>query len=218
MEPRLDAAGLHRTGAGGRPVRHGRGQGLREGAAPSDHPPVLPGRWRGFPPGPAAARLRRRRADFRRGPNAGDRGRLRPRRGRLEPARGAAHVRRGASPRCLLDRERYHLTGPGGEMVRARDGLLFPNENRGAVELLLVPYDGGEPRVLIDGARQALSAASAGDTVVATVTDPSSWGDLLVRVGNGPERRLTDWSGTFASTVDIRLLEEITATAPDGYD
>src|SRR6266540_2878671 len=54
MEPRLDAAGLHRTGAGGRPVRHGRGQGLREGAAPSDHPPVLPGRWRGFPPGPAA--------------------------------------------------------------------------------------------------------------------------------------------------------------------
>jgi len=122
-----------------------------------------------------------------------------------------------ASPRCLLDRERYHLTGPGGEMVRARDGLLFPNENRGAVELLLVPYDGGEPRVLIDGARQALSAASAGDTVVATVTDPSSWGDLLVRVGNGPERRLTDWSGTFASTVDIRLLEEITATAPDGY-
>jgi dipeptidyl aminopeptidase/acylaminoacyl peptidase len=122
-----------------------------------------------------------------------------------------------ATPRRLLDRERYHLTGPGGELVAARDGLLFPNEHRGAVELLLVPYDGGEPRVLLDGARQVLSAASAGDTVVAMSTDPSSWGDLLVWTGDGPERRLTDWSGGFRSTVDVRPLEEVTGTASDGY-
>src|SRR5262249_35737732 len=70
-----------------------------------------------------------------------------------------------AAPRPLLDRERYHLTGPGGEIVAAPDGLLFPNENRGAVELLLVPYEGGEPRVLLDGARQAVAAAAAADVV-----------------------------------------------------
>jgi dipeptidyl aminopeptidase/acylaminoacyl peptidase len=127
------------------------------------------------------------------------------------PVDGSAPARR------LMDHERYHLTGPGGQIVGGRDGLLFPNENRGAVELLEVPYDGGEPRVLLDGARQVLSVASAGDTVVAMVADPASWGDLVVRVADGPQRRLTDWSATFSSTVDIRAQEELTATAPDGY-
>jgi dipeptidyl aminopeptidase/acylaminoacyl peptidase len=129
----------------------------------------------------------------------------------------AVPVDGSAPPRMMLDRKRYHLTGPGGEIVAAPDGLLFPNENRGAVELLLVPYQGGEPRVLLDGARQAVAAAAAADVVVAVVTDGSSWGDLVVRVGDGPERRLTDWSAEFASTVDIRALEEVTASAPDGY-
>jgi dipeptidyl aminopeptidase/acylaminoacyl peptidase len=46
----------------------------------------------------------------------------------------------------LTDRERYHLAFPGGHIEPHKDGVLFPNEVRGAVELLLVPYDGGESR------------------------------------------------------------------------
>jgi dipeptidyl aminopeptidase/acylaminoacyl peptidase len=124
----------------------------------------------------------------------------------------------GSAPaRPLLDRERYHLAGPHGEIARAPGGVLFPNENRGSVELLLVPYGGGEPEVLLDGARQVIGAAWGGDALVASETSPSSWGELVARVGTGPERRLTDWGAGFRSTVDIRPQEEITGTAPDGY-
>jgi dipeptidyl aminopeptidase/acylaminoacyl peptidase len=129
----------------------------------------------------------------------------------------AVPVDGSAAPRPLLDRERYHLANPGGEIVTAPGGVLFPNENRGAVELLLVPYEGGDPRVLFEGPRQVVGAASGGDAVVATAVDPTSWGDLVVRTASGTERKLTDWSASFGSTVDVRPQEEITATAPDGY-
>jgi dipeptidyl aminopeptidase/acylaminoacyl peptidase len=144
----------------------------------------------------------------------------------LGPARRDATIRNhvvwsvpldGSEPaRRLLDQERYHVPFREGRLVATAEGLVFQNENRGAIEVLLVPYPGGEPKVLLDGPRQATGVAVAGDTLVAVVTDPASWGELVVRRGDA-ERRLTKWNEPFASTVDIRPQEEITGTAPDGY-
>src|SRR6185436_15952475 len=53
------------------------------------------------------------------------------------PSDGSAPARR------ITDEERYSLAYPGGVLEPVEDGVLFGNEVRGGVELLLVPYDGG---------------------------------------------------------------------------
>ncbi|HUJ05935.1 MAG TPA: S9 family peptidase [Streptosporangiaceae bacterium] len=92
------------------------------------------------------------------------------------------------------------------------NGVLVGSEHRGAVELLLVSYDAGEPERLLSGQRQVGGAASAGSVLVAAVTDPGSAGELIA-VADGSERQLT----SFAGVPSPRPLEELTATAPDGY-
>jgi dipeptidyl aminopeptidase/acylaminoacyl peptidase len=119
------------------------------------------------------------------------------------------------APRRLTDAERYNLAEPGGQIAMAPDGVLFPNENRGAVELLRVPFDGGAPQPLLSGERQVMFAAGAADVVVAGVAGPGSWGELVVRDPDGGERVLSDWGAGF--DVEIRPQEEISASAPDGY-
>lgn len=110
----------------------------------------------------------------------------------------------------LTDRERYNLAYPGGRLQPVADGVVFANENRGGVELLLAPYTpGAEPRVVLGGGeRQVVGADVRGDVVAATITDPSSWGELYVG-----ERRLSSWNDGFPALP----MEEVTATAPDGY-
>jgi dipeptidyl aminopeptidase/acylaminoacyl peptidase len=120
-------------------------------------------------------------------------------------------------PQRLLDQGNYHAAHDAGQIVARADGVLFPNERRGAVELLLVPYDGSAPRVVLGGERQVVAAASVGETVVATVTDPGSWGELVVATGEGSERRLTDWSAPYRATVPVAAQRELTTSAPDGY-
>jgi dipeptidyl aminopeptidase/acylaminoacyl peptidase len=143
----------------------------------------------------------------------------------------------GGQPRRLTDPERYGLTAPDGEIVATPDGVLFLNENRGAVELLRQPLAGGEPEVLaggepevlagggpevlaggepevlVDGPRQVLGVGTAAGTTVVTVTEPGSWGELGV-AERGTVRRLTEWN---TSVAPVQSQEEITATAPDGY-
>jgi dipeptidyl aminopeptidase/acylaminoacyl peptidase len=122
------------------------------------------------------------------------------------PAAGGTAVR-------LTDAERFGLASPGGTITPVADGVLFANEHRGRVQLLRVPYDGGTPVLLIDGDRQVLGADLRGDVLVATIADPGTWGEL-VRV---PDQPLTTFNKDFAAAVDIRGMEEIEATAPDGY-
>jgi dipeptidyl aminopeptidase/acylaminoacyl peptidase len=118
----------------------------------------------------------------------------------------------GGEPVRLTDEERYNLSMHGG-IVAVEDGVLFPNEYRGAVQLLLVPYDGGTPRVLLDGQREVHAADRAGGTLVATVADQHTWGEVVT--GSGAV--LTNFSEDFRSTAGIRPLTEIEAVAPDGY-
>jgi dipeptidyl aminopeptidase/acylaminoacyl peptidase len=118
----------------------------------------------------------------------------------------------GGAPRPLLDAERYGITSPDNNTVITPDGVLFLSENRGAVELLRMPYAGGEPEALVNGERQVLGVAAAGGTIVVTLTDPTTWGDLAVVTPDGP-RVLTDWN----RDSPVLAQEELGATAPDGY-
>jgi dipeptidyl aminopeptidase/acylaminoacyl peptidase len=119
-----------------------------------------------------------------------------------------------AQPRQLTDPERHGLGAPEGEAVVAPGGVLLLNENRGALELLRLPFDGGEPQVVVDGERQVLGVAAAGDRIVVSVADATTWGELAVVEPGRGLRTLTGWN---AGHAPVMAQEEINATAPDGY-
>jgi dipeptidyl aminopeptidase/acylaminoacyl peptidase len=117
-----------------------------------------------------------------------------------------------APPVRLTDAETIHLLRDSG-IEPTPDGVLACAEHRGAVELLLVRYDGGrEPERLLTGRRQVEGVAYSPSALVAAVADPASRGEL-VAVSDGTERQLT----SFAAIASPHPMEEITATAPDGY-
>ena len=116
-----------------------------------------------------------------------------------------------APPRRLTDAETVHLVR-GSTIEASQHGALVAAERRGAAELLLVPYDGGEPQTLMSGQRQVEGIAHTDSTIVATVADPGTCGELVARA-DGTERPLT----SFAAIPAPLPLAEITATAPDGY-
>jgi dipeptidyl aminopeptidase/acylaminoacyl peptidase len=122
----------------------------------------------------------------------------------------------GGTPRRLTDQEAHTLANPGGMIARAPDGMLFTGEHRGAVRLLLVPYDGAEPICLVGGERHVIGAATAGGRVVVTVADSRRPGELAVVEGSSLHT-LTSFNDRFANEVGVRPMVEVTGTAPDGY-
>ncbi|WP_432829577.1 S9 family peptidase [Dactylosporangium sp. CA-092794] len=114
----------------------------------------------------------------------------------------------GGPARPLLDPAEFHLAMPGGTLEVSPDGALFANERRGAVQLLLVPFDGGPHRVLVDGERQVAGFDSAGGVLASTIAGTADWGEVYCG-----DRRLT----AFSAGVEALGQTEITATAPDGY-
>lgn len=117
----------------------------------------------------------------------------------------------------LTDEERFELaTQAAVPLVPVDDGVLGCFERRGAVELHAVPYDGSEPKPLLEGSRQATGCDAAAGVIAATVTDPNTAGELLV-LRNGQERTLTSFGAELAEHGDIHPMDEIEATAPDGY-
>lgn len=115
-------------------------------------------------------------------------------------------------PRRLSDAQAVHLV-PGGTIETTQDGALVAAERRGAVELLLVPYDGGEPDTLMSGQRQVEGIARTESIVVVAVAGPGTCGELIV-LADGTERPIT----SFAAVISPLPPAEITATAPDGYE
>ncbi|MET9020513.1 S9 family peptidase [Actinopolymorpha sp. NPDC004070] len=120
------------------------------------------------------------------------------------------------APRRLTPAETHNHGDSTGRTVVTADGVLFGNENRGAVDLAVVPFDGGEPRTILSGQRQAVGFDAAAGVVVATVTTGDSAGEL-VAVRDGTERILTAFGSELARTGRVRVPEELDATAPDGY-
>jgi dipeptidyl aminopeptidase/acylaminoacyl peptidase len=117
----------------------------------------------------------------------------------------------GGAAQSLMDTETYCLNTAAEISVYA-DGVLFPNQYRGSVQLLRVPFDGAKVEVLINGESDVISAVGGSDLVVSAVCDPRTWGELYVGT-----RCLTDWSGPYRDQVRVYPQEEITAQAPDGY-
>jgi dipeptidyl aminopeptidase/acylaminoacyl peptidase len=119
-----------------------------------------------------------------------------------------------APPIRLTDQDRHHLGAPW----RATDrGVLFPNESSGAVELLLVPYDGSTPETLMSGPREVAGVAEANGRIVATVSDSSTWGEVVLRETDRTERRITDFNRAYRESCVIYPMREVTAPAADGY-
>jgi dipeptidyl aminopeptidase/acylaminoacyl peptidase len=128
----------------------------------------------------------------------------------------AVPVDGSARPARLTDRESFNLARPSGMIETTDAGVLFTDEHRGAVRLLLVPYHGGEPSVLVDGERQVIGATTASGVTAVTIADPTQPGELAVLDGSAP-KTLTSFNDGLAGRVGVRPMVEITATAPDGY-
>src|ERR1022692_1403042 len=114
-------------------------------------------------------------------------------------------------PRRLIDAETVHVAR-GGTIETTQHGALVAAERRGSVELLLVPYGGGEPETVMSGQRQVERVARTESIVVAAVANPGTCGELIA-LADGTERQLT----SFAAIASPLPLAEIMATAPDGY-
>jgi len=122
----------------------------------------------------------------------------------------------GGAPEPLLDPETHHASGETPTTVVTPEGVLVGVERRGAVELLRVPVDGGEPQVLIDGPFMVRAVAAAGGVIVATVAHDRSAGELIA-VTPGRRRLLTEFGRRLGETGRLHRMQERTATAPDGY-
>ncbi len=126
-----------------------------------------------------------------------------------------------APPARITEVEPINLVR-GGAIETTADGVLACAERRGAVELVLIPYDGGEPQTLLGGQRQVEGFARAESAVVAAVASPGSKGELIA-LGAGADAEGTDAEGaerqltSFGTITSPYPLEELTATAPDGY-
>jgi dipeptidyl aminopeptidase/acylaminoacyl peptidase len=121
-----------------------------------------------------------------------------------------------APPAPLTDPAVVDAVDLGAPLAVDTAGVLVGTRRRGTEELLRVPLTGGDPEILVGGPRTVSGAAAAGGTVVATVGDGTSAGELLA-VGPGGERVLTDFGAGLAAGATLHPLEELTATAPDGY-
>lgn len=120
-----------------------------------------------------------------------------------------------AEPAELTDPADTHVLRWAAEPITAvADGVVYVNENRGAVDLLLAPYDAGRARVLVAGGQRQVygfAVSNDGATVVAAVGSDTSPGEIVVG-----DIELTAFG---ASLQGVRLapMEELSATAPDGY-
>ena len=126
----------------------------------------------------------------------------------------------GGEPRRLTEAESVYCASSVGAPVVRGDQVLIAALNRGAVELRAVPRDADAAPldklpVVLGGQVALRTFAVHGDRVAAVVASPDSSGELVL-VENGAARVLTDWSKPVRDK-GIRPVEELTATAPDGY-
>jgi dipeptidyl aminopeptidase/acylaminoacyl peptidase len=132
------------------------------------------------------------------------------------PVDGGPPGTHSAAPERLTDRDAHHLARPAGMIETTPDGVLFTDEHRGSIRLVRVPYAGGAPEVPVDGERQVIGMATAGGVTAVTVSEPSHPGELAVLDG-GDLKMLTSFNEAFGSTIGVRPMAELTATAPDAY-
>ena len=95
------------------------------------------------------------------------------------------------------------LTEPASDLIPVGDrllvdgsGVLACTRRRGSQELVRVPATGGEPEVVLGGARTVLGAAAAGGRIVVSASDAHSAGEVFVV---GRDESLTDFGAELAA-------------------
>lgn len=132
----------------------------------------------------------------------------------------------GGSPRRLTDVETVQVDSTAGRPVCVGEQVLVGVLDRGAVNLLAVPFDAAdrplaELSVVLGGQRVLRSFAVQDRTVVAVLADGESSGevvsvDITPDGGAGPETTRSTF-GRPLLAAGVRPATELTATAPDGY-
>jgi dipeptidyl aminopeptidase/acylaminoacyl peptidase len=125
----------------------------------------------------------------------------------------AVDVASGGKPHRLTDAETYNLAE--ASIVIDGDRALVLYENRGAVDLLAVPFDGSTPTPISAGRRVLTGIDSAADTIVVTYKDEFSFGELGVVRGTDVDK-LTDFAAALREHAAPRPIIELIASAPDG--
>ncbi|MCZ2827014.1 MULTISPECIES: S9 family peptidase [unclassified Modestobacter] len=116
----------------------------------------------------------------------------------------------------LLDPEEHDRGDETPATVVAGGAALIGIQRRGAVELLRVPLDGGEPEALVEGQYTVRGIGAGGGVVVATVAHDRSAGELIA-LTPGRRRLITSFGAPLQATGRLHRMRETTATAPDGY-
>ncbi|MFC8683004.1 S9 family peptidase [Microbacterium ureisolvens] len=115
-------------------------------------------------------------------------------------------------PRRLTDAETIYLGD--GYITTDGDGFLVQDTTRGRVRLLRVTRDGDIAEALA-GDLEVAGHAVGGDRVVASVSKPDSFGELVL-VRDGEAHTLTSFGARSAAS-GIVLPKELTVTGRDGY-
>lgn len=129
----------------------------------------------------------------------------------IAPGVGLWLVEQGG-PRRLTDEETIDL---GDSHITAiGDDFLVQHNSRGRVHLVRVTRD-GELSEVLGGDVEVGGHAAAGDRVVAALSTPSSFGDLVI-IEAGQTSTLTAF-GAGAAASGVVLPTELTITGRDGY-
>ncbi|WP_169582595.1 S9 family peptidase [Microbacterium thalassium] len=118
----------------------------------------------------------------------------------------------GVGPRRLTDEESINLGD--GHITPVGDDFLVQDATRGRMRLLRVTRAGDVSEVLA-GDVEVTGHAAAGGVVVAAVSTPESFGELVL-VEGGKSRTLTAF-GAAAAASGIALPTELTVDGRDGY-
>jgi dipeptidyl aminopeptidase/acylaminoacyl peptidase len=124
--------------------------------------------------------------------------------------------RPGAAPVRLTDPETVEVVGAAGPPVAGPDGtVVVAVASRGRVELRAVPLDGEDTPLaslaVVSGQGRAVRSFTAGPAgPVAVIADPHGPGEVVV------DGRTVTAFGALLPDRGVRV-EELTATAPDGY-
>ncbi|MDQ0756424.1 S9 family peptidase [Arthrobacter sp. B3I4] len=120
----------------------------------------------------------------------------------------------GGDALLLSDVETADITG--GIELRGDDGALVLNNHRGAVQLLEFGPD-GQRSLLVEGERVVTGAAEGNGTVLLSVSDAETAGDVAVLEAGGGLRVLSDFSAPLRNEAGILLPQELTFASGDGY-
>lgn len=121
-----------------------------------------------------------------------------------------------ADAKILTDPEMLDL-GEVGEIVAAgADTVLVFNRSRGVGDLREVNAAGTMRTLCVDGSTVVTGAATVGDVVVASYSDPGTMGDVA-RIDGHSLTTLTDFSAALRDQSTVVEPREETFTAPDGY-